>query len=42
MKEEAGLTLVQIAAMIDAGRETVKSRMRYALKQLRQLLEDCL
>ncbi|MCG8080696.1 MAG: sigma-70 family RNA polymerase sigma factor [Candidatus Thiodiazotropha taylori] len=42
LKEEAGLTLVQIAAMIDAGRETVKSRMRYALKQLRQLLEDCL
>ncbi|MCG7983659.1 MAG: sigma-70 family RNA polymerase sigma factor [Candidatus Thiodiazotropha lotti] len=42
LKEEAGLTLAQIAAMIDTGRETVKSRMRYALKQLRQLLEECL
>ena len=42
LKEEAGLSLVQIASMIDAGRETVKSRLRYALKQLRNLLEECL
>ena len=42
LKEEAGLTLAQIAAMVDVGRETVKSRMRYALKQLRKLLEECL
>jgi RNA polymerase sigma-70 factor (ECF subfamily) len=41
LKEEAGLSLVQIAAMLDVGRETVKSRMRYALKQLRKLLEEC-
>ncbi|MES9862616.1 MAG: sigma-70 family RNA polymerase sigma factor [Candidatus Thiodiazotropha sp. LLP2] len=42
LKEEAGLSLVQIASMIDVGRETVKSRLRYALKQLRNLLEECL
>jgi RNA polymerase sigma-70 factor (ECF subfamily) len=42
LKEEAGLSLGQIAAMVDVGRETVKSRMRYALKQLRKLLEECL
>ncbi|MES9942415.1 MAG: sigma-70 family RNA polymerase sigma factor [Candidatus Thiodiazotropha sp. 6PLUC2] len=42
LKEEVGLSLVQIASMIDVGRETVKSRLRYALKQLRNLLEECL
>jgi RNA polymerase sigma-70 factor (ECF subfamily) len=42
LKEEAGLNLVQIASMVDAGRETVKSRLRYAIKQLRKLLEECL
>ncbi len=42
LKEESGLTLEQIAAMLGVGRETMKSRMRYALKRLRQILEDCL
>lgn len=42
LKEESGLTLEQIAGMLGVGRETMKSRLRYALKRLRQLLEDCL
>ncbi|MEL0583299.1 MAG: sigma-70 family RNA polymerase sigma factor [Candidatus Thiodiazotropha sp. (ex. Lucinoma kazani)] len=42
LKEEAGLTLEQIATMISVGRETVKSRLRYALRQLRKLMEECL
>jgi RNA polymerase sigma-70 factor, ECF subfamily len=42
LKEEGGFSLEQIAAMISVGRETVKSRLRYALKQLRKLLEECL
>ena len=42
LKEEGGFTLEQIANMASVGRETVKSRLRYALKQLRKLLEDCL
>lgn len=42
LKEEGGLTLEQIAELVSAGRETVKSRLRYALKRLRQALEDCL
>jgi RNA polymerase sigma-70 factor, ECF subfamily len=42
LKEETGLTLEQIAEMIHVGRETIKSRLRYALKYLRLALEDCL
>jgi len=42
LKEETGLTLEQIAEMINVGRETIKSRLRYALKRLRLALEDCL
>ena len=42
LKEEGGFTLEQIAALASVGRETVKSRLRYAMKQLRKLLEDCL
>jgi RNA polymerase sigma-70 factor (ECF subfamily) len=42
LKEETGLTLEQIAEMINVGRETIKSRLRYALKYLRLALEDCL
>lgn len=42
LKEEAGLSLEQIAQMISVGRETVKSRLRYAVKRLRRLLEECL
>jgi RNA polymerase sigma-70 factor (ECF subfamily) len=42
LKEESGLSLEQIAALVSAGHETIKSRLRYAMKKLRQLLEDCL
>ena len=42
MKEETGLSLEQIATMLDVGRETIKSRLRYAMKRLREVLEDCL
>lgn len=41
LKEEGGLGLEQIAEVTGAGRETVKSRLRYALKSLRSGLEGC-
>jgi RNA polymerase sigma-70 factor (ECF subfamily) len=41
LKEEAGLSLEQIADVTGAGFETVKSRLRYALKRLRTGLEGC-
>jgi RNA polymerase sigma-70 factor (ECF subfamily) len=41
LKEEGGLSLEQIAEVTGAGRETVKSRLRYALKSLRKGLEGC-
>lgn len=41
LKEEAGLSLEQIAEVTGAGFETVKSRLRYALKRLRAGLEGC-
>ena len=36
LKEEAGMTLDEIAAATGANRETVKSRLRYAFKRLRE------
>ena len=42
LKEEAGLTLQQLADLMAVGRETIKSRLRYAMKQLKQLMADCL
>lgn len=42
LKEESGLTLEQIATMLEVGRETIKSRLRYAMKRLRAALEACL
>jgi len=42
LKEESGLTLEQIANMLEVGRETIKSRLRYAMKRLRAALEECL
>lgn len=42
LQHEAGLSLQQIAEVMSVGRETIKSRLRYALQQLKQLLEDCL
>jgi len=41
LKEEGGLTLEQIANCTGVGRETVKSRLRYALRSLRKGLEGC-
>lgn len=42
LKQEAGLGLQDIADLVRVGRETVKSRLRYAMQRLRQQLEDCL
>ena len=41
LKEEAGLSLQDIADLSDVGRETVKSRLRYAIGTLRRGLEGC-
>jgi RNA polymerase sigma-70 factor (ECF subfamily) len=38
MKEESGLSLEEIATVTGVGRETVKSRLRYAVGKLRQCL----
>ena len=38
LKEESGLSLEEIATVTGVGRETVKSRLRYALNKLRQCL----
>lgn len=40
LKEEAGLSLEEIAQITGTGFEAVKSRLRYAVKKLRQSLED--
>lgn len=40
LKEERDLGLDEIAAVTGVGRETVKSRLRYALAKLRQELHD--
>lgn len=42
LKEESGMPLADIAHMVSVGRETIKSRLRYAMKRLREILEDCL
>ena len=42
LQHEAGLTLQQIADLMAVGRETIKSRVRYAMDKLKQLLADCL
>lgn len=41
LKEEAGLSLAQIGQVTGVERETVKSRLRYALRRLRAGLEGC-
>jgi len=38
LREEAGLSLDDIAAVTGSSRETIKSRLRYAVGKLRQLL----
>ena len=40
LHEEGGLTLAQIAEVTGVNRETVKSRLRYALRKLRAALSD--
>jgi len=40
LHEESGLSLEQIAEVTGAGRETVKSRLRYALDKLREGMKD--
>ena len=40
LKEEGGLSLEEIAQATGVGRETVKSRLRYALVKLREELSD--
>jgi len=42
LHEEAGLTLEEIGEVTGAGRETVKSRLRYALTSLRDGMEQWL
>jgi RNA polymerase sigma-70 factor (ECF subfamily) len=39
LHEEGELTLEEIARLTGVGRETVKSRLRYALSRLREKLE---
>ena len=40
LKEEGGMSLEEIADTLGVGRETVKSRLRYALVKLRSELSD--
>ena len=40
LHEEAGLSLDQIASVTDANRETVKSRLRYAVSKLRAAIDE--
>lgn len=41
LQQESGLTLEQIAQVAACGRETIKSRLRYAMQKLRKGLEGC-
>lgn len=40
LREEAGLSLDQIAAITDSNRETTKSRLRYAVNKLRAAIDE--
>jgi RNA polymerase sigma-70 factor (ECF subfamily) len=40
LREEAGLSLDQIASITDCKRETAKSRLRYAIRKLRAAIEE--
>lgn len=42
LKEEAGLTLDEIASITNVNRETAKSRLRYAVRRLREGLRGLL
>ncbi|MCK4707012.1 MAG: sigma-70 family RNA polymerase sigma factor, partial [Gammaproteobacteria bacterium] len=39
LREEAGLTSVQIADVMQVSVDTVKSRMRYAVKRLKEIID---
>jgi len=41
LQQESGLTLEEIATIAQCGRETIKSRLRYAMQKLRKGLEGC-
>ena len=41
LQQESGLSLDEIASISDCGRETIKSRLRYAMNKLRRGLEGC-
>jgi RNA polymerase sigma-70 factor (ECF subfamily) len=40
LREEAGLSLEQIASVTDCNRETAKSRLRYAVNKLRAAIDE--
>jgi RNA polymerase sigma-70 factor (ECF subfamily) len=40
LHEEGGLTIDQIAAVMDCNRETAKSRLRYAINKLRAAIDE--
>ena len=40
LREEGGFSLEQIASITDSKRETVKSRLRYAVNKLRAAIDD--
>ena len=40
LHEEAGLNLDQIATIVDCKRETAKSRLRYAVRKLREAIDE--
>jgi RNA polymerase sigma-70 factor (ECF subfamily) len=43
LRHDAGMTLAEIAAALDTGAETAKSRLRYAMERLREgMPEECL
>lgn len=42
LQHEAGLSLQQIADVMSTGKETIKSRLRYAMTSLKKWLEECL
>ncbi len=42
LKEEAGLAIEEIANALSAGKEAIKSRMRYAVQKLRECMGDLL
>ena len=39
LRHIAGMSITEIAAVVETGTETIKSRLRYAISKLRTLLE---